>query len=239
MKTKNKILLFTLILPFILVVMVILSINKSFNEVTVPPQTYSEGIDTFTKSLDLVGFERISAIGAWNIHLIHDDQFKIEIVAPEDMLDELSVEKTGQTLVLKSKKNTFSLFSMNKRPGINITLPIISGLDTTGVVNLLISDFSNTETSISMTGIMNYTAENCTFDQFSLNGTGILNVSMNDTPVTNAHLEYHGGIYNIRMRMNKGRLSGKLDGLGGMIVSGEVFENSIRVKGPGTMKIVQ
>lgn len=238
MKTKNKILLFTLILPFIIVVMVILSIKKSFNEVTVPSQTYSEGIDTFRKSLDFGDFERISAEGAWNIHLMHDDHFKIEIVAPEDMLDELSVEKTGQTLVLKSEKRMFSLFSINKRPGINITLPLISRLDIKGVADILFSDFSNTETSVSMEGIMNVTGENCNFNQFLLSGTGVMNVSMNDAPVTNAHFEYNG-IYNITMLMNGGRLSGKLDGIGRMIASGEVLENSIRVNGPGTLKIIQ
>ena len=169
---------------------------------------------------------------------MHDDHFKIELVAPENMLDELSVEKIGQTLVLKSEKNTFSLFSINKRPRINITLPLISRLDIKGVADILVSDFSNAETSISMEGIMNVTGENCNFNQFSLSGDGVMNVSMDDAPVTNAHFEY-SGIYNIMILMNDGRLSGKLDGIGRMIASGEVFENSIRVNGPGTLKIIQ
>lgn len=239
MKTKNKFLLFTLILPFILVVMVIFSIKKSFNEETVPSTTTSEGIDTFKKSYDFTDFERISVEGSWNIHLMHDDHYKIEIVAPEDMVDELSVEKTGQTLVLTSeKKNTYSLFSLDKKPGINITLPLISKLDVKGLANISISDFSNAETSISVEGLMNVTAKHSNFNQFSLSGDGVINVSMNDTPVTNAHFE-HSGIYNIMMLMDNGRLSGNLDGIGRMIASGEVYENSIKVSGPGYLKILQ
>ncbi len=240
MKTKNKILLFTLILPFIIVVMVILSIKKSFNEETVPSQTYSEGIEAFRKSYDFADFEEISAEGWWNIHLMHDDHFKIEIVAPENMLDELSVEKTGHTLLLISeKKNSYSIFSFKKRPGINITLPSISKLDVkNGIANISISGFSDAETSISMEGIVSVTGEHCNFNQFFLSGDGIINIDMNDTPVANAHLE-HSGIYNIMMLMDNGRLSGNLDGIGRMIASGEVFENSIRVDGPGIMKIIK
>ncbi len=238
MKTKNKILLFTLILPFIIVVMVILSIKKSFNDDTVPSQTYSEGIEAFKKSYDFTDFDEISAEGCWNIHLMHDDYFKIEIVAPENMLDELSVEKTGHTLLLISeKKNSYSIFSFKKRPGINITLPSISKLDVkSGIADISISDFNDAEISISMEGIVSVTGKHCNFNQFSLRGDGIINIDMNDTPVANAHLE-HDGIYNIMMLMDNGRLSGNLDGIGRMIASGQVSENSIKVDGPGIMKI--
>lgn len=238
MKTKNKILLFTLIIPFIIVVMVILSIQKSFKEQTDSPTLYSEGIDSFTKSFDFTNYENISAEGFWKINIIHGDHFEIELMAPENMLSEITVEKTGQTLVLLSKKNTFSLFSLNKRPRINITLPLISELDIEGVADILISDFNNAKASISMNGVMNVTGENCNFDQFSLSGTGVLNVSMSDVPITNAHFKYNG-IYNINILMNGGELTGKLDGMGKIITSGEIAENSIKVNGPGNFKIIQ
>lgn len=238
MKTKNKILLFTCVIPFIIVIMMILSIKKSLNEESDPAFSYSEQKISEKISFDLKNFENISAEGFWDINLMYDDHFKVELVAPENMMSEITVEKTGQTLVLSSKKDKFSLFSIKKGPQINITLPLISKLEIDGVADINISEFQNTTTSIYMNGVVNVTGENCIFDQISLNGTGVLNVSMSDVPVTNAHFKY-SGMYNIIIHMNGGALTGKLDGLGNMIAWGEIAENSIKVSKPGRLKIRQ
>jgi hypothetical protein len=238
MKTKNKILLFTLIVPFILVVMVIVSIKKSFNDETDSSLSYSEEIDSIKRSFDFNNFEQISAEGFFSISLTHDDHFSIELVAPETAMDEISVSQSGQTLLLKLNKNSFSLFSINKRPRINITLPSISRVDIKGVADISFTDFSSAKTSIFMEGVVNVTGKSCLFDQFSLSGTGVMNVSMDDMPVTSAHFEY-SGVYNINMHMNGGSLTGKLDGIGKMIASGEIGENSININPPGSIKIIQ
>ena len=238
MKTKNKILLFTGVVPFIIVIMMIFSVKHTLNKETDPSLSDSERINSEKRSYDFKNFENISAEGVWDINLMYDDQFKVELVAPVNMMSEITVNKTDRTLILASKKDSYSLFSNYKKPRINITLPLISRLDIDGVANIKISEFKNTEISIFMNGVMNITGESCSIDQFSLNGTGVVNVAMNDVPVTNAHFKY-SGIYNINILMNGGELTGKLDGIGKMIASGEIAENSIKVNGPGSLKIIQ
>ena len=238
MKTKNKIILFTLIVPFIIITIIILNIKKRLNEDMDPSLPPSEQEIAFKKSFDFDNFENISTEGFWSIHVMHGDHFQIELIAPEDIINEITVRKTENTLFLKSENNSLSLFSMNKRTRVEITLPIISELHVKGITNILISDFQNSETSIRMDGIMNAAGENCIFNKLSLSGNGVMNVSMNNLSVTNAHFKY-SGIYNITMHMNGGSLSGWLDGIGKMTTSGKITENSIRVSQPGSLQITQ
>ena len=216
--------------------MATLSVRKSFNEELDPSQLYSEGIDTFTKSFDFNDFENISIKGFWSINITHGDHFETKLIAPEKVLSEITVEQTGQTLSLSSKKNTYSFFSFGKRPKIDIVLPSISELDIKGVADISISGFTDAETSISMEGVMNVIGENCNFEQFSLSGNGVVNAALNAVPVTNAHFSY-SGIYNINMLMNGGSLTGRIGDIGRMEVSGEISENSLSVKESGHFKI--
>ena len=236
MKTKNKILLFTSIIPFILILMIILSIKKSFNEDTDPSQLNLERIDTVTRSFDFHGFENIVLEGYWDIDIKHDDYFSVELIAPEKLLAEITVGQTGQTVHFFAKKNSFPVLSLIKCPRIFITLPVMSKLNLKGIADISFSDFNNAKTSISTDGVMNVTGENCTFDQFSLNGSGVMNVSMKEVPVTNVHLDYRG-IYNGTMLMNGGSLTGYLDGIGSIEVSGEISKNTLFVKESGRLKV--
>ena len=238
MKTKNKIILFTLIVPFIIVAIMILNIKKRLNGDMDPALLSSEQEIAFKKSFDFDNFENISAEGFWSIHLTHGNHYKIELIAPEEIINEIAVRKTENTLFFKSENNSVSLFSMNKRVRMDITLPLISKLDAKGIADILFTDFQNSETSISMDGVINVAGENCTFNQFSLSGSGVMNASTNEMPITNAHFDYRG-IYNIAIQIDGGSLTGYLDGIGRITASGEISENSIFVKEPGIFKIIE
>ena len=238
MKTKNKIILFTLIVPFIIVTIIILNIKKRLNEDTDPSLLSTEQEIAFKKSFDFDNFENITVEGFWSIHLTQGDHFKIELVAPEDIINNITVSEAENTLFFRSENNSVSLFSMNKRVRMDITLPSITQLHAKGITDILFSNFKNSDTSISMDGVMNVAGENCTFNKFSLSGSGVMNASTNDMPITNAHFDYRG-IYNIAIHMNGGNLTGYLDGIGRITVSGEISENNIFVKEPGSLRIIQ
>ncbi|MFC1495268.1 GIN domain-containing protein [Thermodesulfobacteriota bacterium] len=241
MKTSNKIIIFTGAVPFIIALIMIFSLRNIMSEEADPAllnseEINAEQINSEKRSFDFRDFENISAEGVWDINLLYDDNFNVELLAPESMMSKITIDKKGRTLKLLSKKNSYSIFSINKRPRINISLPVISGLDIDGVAAVKYVNFKNIKTSVEMDGVLSISGKNSTIDQFFLKGDGVLYVAMNDLPVTNAHIN-HNGIYMINMLMNGGELKGRLDGIGIMIAPGDIRENSIKVDGLGSLTI--
>ena len=231
MKTSNKILLALGIIPFFVILMIIFSfrneLKKGVDEEILNVDYSNYPVQTY----DFAGFDEIEAEGFWEIELAGGSRFNIELSAPEESMDELSVTASGRTLHISSKKYSFSLFN---RPKISITMPGLSRMDLKGQCNVIFSDFKMSELDIVINSIANIRAINSSIENFYLSGNGALNADLNNMAVTNARFGFNGA-YMIDMRVNGGELSGFLTGPGKLTIWGATSKSTLRADTSGSI----
>lgn len=231
MKTSNKILLALGIIPFIVILMMIFSFKNELEKGVDPAILNPDYSSYAVKKYDFSGFDEIRAEGIWKIKLSGGNQFNVELRAPEELLDKVSIIKSGNELLIESEKNSFS---MSGRAIISITMPSISRLYLDGQCEVEISDFNMPELGIYNNGVVGIVGRNSSVGRLSVNGNGALNVDFAHIPVTNALFNF-SGVYMVKMQMNGGELLGNLHGPGKMMIEGKVSNNSIRTDGPNNI----
>jgi hypothetical protein len=244
MKKSNKILLVAGATPILVIFLLLLAtrITLPEDDLKVISSIYNVSPHT-TKKIDLAGFNEISAKGDWKIHLIQGDTYKVEIKAKEDMIGRLPVEKRGSILFLgeqaspstnmnnPTRINIILGKNNDKLPEVTIILPMVSRINLDGMINLDLSGIKNNDLSIHIMGPIEISGSNCTINNISISGTAMSALNLSNINVTNANVDLDGG-YTISLLMAGGRLSGRLGGIGKLIYSGNVSENTIQVDNP-------
>ncbi len=89
------------------------------------------------RSFAIVDFDRIDASDAFIISVKYSENFSIEASGDRRNLDDLHVSKNGNTLVIR-----FNHFEKRQYvTNVDITLPILYGVDFSGAVNAQVSGF--------------------------------------------------------------------------------------------------
>ncbi len=106
-----------------------------------------------SKTLDLADFERISVSGVYDLSVDVGGDYSITISGPADEVErvEASVSKGVLSLGQKERKRSWG----RKRHGIDaeITMPSLSGLDVSGVVDGTISDVDAGRFDLAISGV--------------------------------------------------------------------------------------
>ena len=228
MKTSNKILLSAGIVPFIIILFMLLSLKNILDEGPAVRNIDDNKMEYIHKRFDLEGFENIKAEGGWEIAITGGDHFNIELEAPGDSIDKISVSRQGNILLLSSDTNYFSIL---KNPKVSITLPSLSMLDLKGQYDIKISNLKLSELDINIEGVASITGIGGSVERFFFNGNGVVTADLISMPATNAYFKFDG-IYMIMMGMNGGELSGILSGPGKLMTTGDITKNSIKVDNP-------
>ena len=231
MKTSHKILVFAGIVPMFIVILMVLfmkNILEDTGDITAP---YSDSHPRVTKEVLVKDFSKISTDGIWRIHVIQGDDFSVELEAPEKVIEDIKLEKSDDTLFLASRNKPFSKLI---KPQASITLPSISEIHLYGMTNLDLSGFDSETITINAQDVSTISGMDSMIQQLTLTGNGILFLDMYDTTVTNAHIDYNG-LYNVKMAIAGGRLSGQISGIGTLHCRGDVGINDIEVISPGRM----
>jgi hypothetical protein len=243
MKTSHKILVFAGMVPMFIVILTVLSMKdilEDTGDMTVP---YNDSHPKVTKEVLVKDFSKISTDGRWGIHIIQGDEFSVELEAPEKIIDEIKLEKLDDTLFLVSRDKPFSKVVTPRAsitlPSISetylqasIIVPSISEMHLHGMTNLDLSGFDSETITIDSQDVSTISWKDSVIQQLVLTGNGILFLDMYDTTVTNAHINYNG-LYNVKMAIAGGRLSGQISGIGTLHCRGDVGINDIEVMSPG------
>ncbi len=231
MKTSNKILLALGVIPFIVILMMLFSFKGELDKGMEPTIRNTDYSNYHVKTYNFSDFDEIEAEGAWEVSLSGGDRFNIELRAPGDSIDKISVIEAENKLLLKSDKTSFTLYNS---PKISITMPAISGLGIKGQCDVKISDFQISELDIGISGIADISGINSSVEKLSLNGSGIVNADLMAMPATNARFNYNG-VYMIMMNVDGGELSGSINGPGKLIVSGNISTNTLKTENPDSV----
>ncbi len=227
MKTSNKILLTTCI---VIVAAIIASILYTKNMLGDPREyrTYKiESESGIVNTIDAIDFTGISAEGYWDISVVQGEEYHVEIATNSKVADnEIIIEKNGDILFLKTRKNRFL-----SSPKLKVQMPSLGKTDLKGVGSFHMSGFDINELSINTDGVISISGADGRIRNMSFRGDGLLKMDMNDIPVVSADIRYNG-LYLIELFMDGGQLSGKIDGMGRFTYRGDVRENSLKVNSP-------
>jgi hypothetical protein len=230
-KTSNKILLVAGITPVLIicVTLLILRIMMSEDNLKAIAASSDPGPQT-TKIFDLDEFNKITVMGAWTVHVIQGNNFKVIINAPQNVIDKIIVNRGGATLLIDENQRVIGPIN-NKYLEATITLPLITELMTNGVINLDLSGIKNDSLALNTAGVTKIMASSGTIQNLSLAGNGVSNIDLSGVPIVNANVLCEG-TYNIDLLMNGGRLAGNLNGVGTLSYKGEVSSNDIHINSP-------
>jgi hypothetical protein len=228
MKTSNKILLISgsSLIGMVIVFLLIFRLTLGNNITTERPIDSDK--PTVSRDFPLAGFTAIEVSGHWEIELTRGETTQVKVKAPEDVMENLSVEKQAGTLILRTDKK------WRRSPGkvtALITTPLLSDLRLSGLVSLELIGFTSESLKVYTTGSTSITGKGNHIHNLYLKGEGLSNLSLRRNAVINADLRYEG-VYKIELSMAGGELTGKIEGVGKVVYDGEVRQESIRKGGP-------
>jgi hypothetical protein len=228
MKTSNKILLVLGVIPFIIILMMIFSYRNELEKGIDPEIQSPDYSDYPARSYDFTDFNQIRIAGTWRFALSGGDKFRVEVRAPENVLEEVSVTKSENKLNIESENYSFPI---SNRPLITITMPTVSMLDLNGQGDVKISNFNLPALDVYIKGVIGLKGYNSSVERLSVKGDGALNIDFKDMPASNVLFVFNGA-YMIEMQMNGGELAGGLKGPGKLMIEGKVSRNTVKTDNP-------
>jgi Putative auto-transporter adhesin, head GIN domain len=113
--------------------------------------------DTITKNLDLTGFDRIEVSGVYDLEVRVGPEFSIELSGPAYEMNrvEVSVDHNVLQLDMRNRKRGEKRKWRNHREGVDavITMPMLRGLDITGVVDGVVTGVKADNFKINISGV--------------------------------------------------------------------------------------
>ncbi|MEX2232681.1 MAG: PspC domain-containing protein [Cyclobacteriaceae bacterium] len=153
--------------------------------------------DTDETISDLRDFNQIEISGKFDVRVLQDDNYSVELTGPEQEKAQYTVHRTGETLIIDYKRNKnfkwedwdkqgFSLEEME----ITITMPSLEKIEATGLGTIRFDDFSGDDLEIDARGPVKITGDINVQDlNIKLTGKSEADLSGNATNM-NARIEF-------------------------------------------------
>lgn len=145
-----------------------------------------------TQSYDLSGFSKIRVDGVFSVDVTQGETFSITASGDEKEMEQIDVELNGNTLVLGSKKKSWSRNS-GDRHGITttITMPTLDGISINGV-----SEFSGVsldlgDLDVDVNGVTDMTLSG-TCDDLTANINGVGDIDLKSLQCQTGDLSVNG-----------------------------------------------
>jgi len=230
MKTSNKILLISSssIIGMVIVFLIIFRLMLGNNITTETERPKDSDKPLVSREFPLADFTGIEVSGHWEVKLTHGETTQVMIRAPEDVMENLLVEKQAGTLILSRDKKWRAGF---EKVTALITMPSLSQIQLRGLVGLELSGFNSKSLTIYTEGSTSITGKGNHIHSLYLRGKGLSKLNLRRNSVISADLRYKG-VYKIELSMAGGELTGKIEGAGKVIYDGEVQKESIHKDGP-------
>jgi hypothetical protein len=100
-----------------------------------------------TQRYEGAGFSNVQVGGGFEVEILPSNQFSTVVTVPENWLKDLEVENTNGTLKVNFDWNDAfcSMLNVNHRPKLQISMPILNGLDISGASTASAKGFQSTE----------------------------------------------------------------------------------------------
>jgi len=228
MKTSNKILLMSSSTLMAIGIAFLIVFRLTLGNSNPPEEENDSDKPVVSREFPLTDFTEIKISGHWEIELACGETTQVTVKAPEDVMERLSVETQAEILILNTDK---SWRPDPREVTALITMPSLSDLRVSGLINLKLSGFNSKNLAIHTKGSTSIKGTGNHIRNLRLKGKGLSNLNLRQNSVVNADLWYEG-VYKIELSMAGGELTGQIKGVGKIIYDGEVTKESIHKDGP-------
>ncbi|WP_375206613.1 head GIN domain-containing protein [Hyphococcus sp.] len=116
---------------------------------------FADDDETVTRTLDLGGFDAITVAGVYELDVRVGSDFSVELSGPAYEMDRVDASVKNGALVLDQRKRMRGEKNRNHRDGVEavITLPSLTALNISGVVDGHVSDVDADSFSIKISGV--------------------------------------------------------------------------------------
>lgn len=97
---------------------------------------------------DIAGFSKIDASGIFQVEIVAQKDFAVEVEADDNLLQYVKTEVRGDTLEISLEKRVKTSNPLRVR----ISAPNIDGIEASGVVRVSVADLKNSELAVNTSG---------------------------------------------------------------------------------------
>lgn len=241
MKTSNKLLLTGLISLLVIMVIVALVLRIAVNSpVLVPGVSASARVDSNQTnqneiSQKIEGVNNIQVYGAWQIQIIHGDDYSLKIVSPKMVLSKVMVRQVGSTLTLRIPDSlNFEELGVVRA---YLVIPDLKGIEVNGATAIYFSGYKLSQLVLNLTGTNQLRGKDNTIQDLSISSAGASAVDLFDSSIVNAKL-HTSGSSDIKLNMVGGDLTGLATGIARIIYHGTVNHRDVRTFGMSSVSYV-
>ncbi len=182
--------------------------------------------ETIKRNYDFDDFEVISIAGIWQVDIMQSEEYAVEV--PKEMENSMTVSSQNGSL------NLLIDGRINLGSGMHIKAVILTpSLDTLkvrGAAKVTMSGLSAEWLQIYTDGASQVEGFDNTVENLYLDCKGAVNIDFTSSITTNAEVHLAGAT-NVMLSMNGGTLTGRMEGVGSVVYSGTVSEESIQTEG--------
>lgn len=177
---------------------------------------------------DCKNFNRVDISGDWKVTLKQGPSYSVKITAPQDVINNLRVENSGDLLTIGLKSHWESWHETLKA---EITMPNLTSLESSGSSDIAFDGFTSKNLDIHTSGSGNIQGENNNIANLTLKTSGSSNIELTKSTIANADIHISGSS-NVKLTMT-GDLNGKISGSGSIIYYGKANLQSMSISGSG------
>ena len=232
MKTSNRILFMTGIIIAGIVFALVLGSRIFLHSYK---DSFEEGNSNYTKRETNIeefrNFNSMDISGNWEVIVSKGDDFSVTVYTPPGLEDQYNIVRNEDTLFAEDKQ----ILKSNKEFTLEIVMPEIQKINTSGETKLELIGFTGPELIINISGGAWITGSNCEFENLFLTSAGAVNLEFEETKTVNADVQLSGA-GNLLFNMDGGILSGNAAGA----VNIEYYGNAQqKIKAAGLVNISQ
>jgi hypothetical protein len=163
-----------------------------------------------TEVIDAEDFINIVTAGSWELTIEHGSEYLVKMTAPKDLREYLEIFVDGRELHFSVTPGT--RFSGSHKVAIEITMPFLEAIISTGQLELAFDGFNGDLLSLYSSGVITAWGENSSFSDLKIETKGVANLKLDEVLAERASINMSGA-GSASLNIGAGELTGSLGGV--------------------------
>jgi len=184
------------------------------------------------REYDIRDFTDIEVRGGWQISVTQGEEFAVGVGADEALIDRITVERDGDTLVVGSERWSWA---NDAHLRLDVVVPQLSLLSVEGGADVQLSGLDAERFEIEVDGAGDIRGTDARIGELEIEIDGAANVDFVESRVTTADVRISGA-GEVALTMAGGELTGRISGVGSITYAGEISRESVDIDGLGSVE---
>lgn len=144
---------------------------------------------TTTVTFDFSDFTEISVVSVFRVAVTQSADFLVEVTIDEDVVDRVDVTQSGSRLRIGLLPGNADIETLEAV----VTLPVLDSIDLSGVVNVTLNDFAQSELTVNVAGVSRLLGDSLMISDLTASVSGVSQLDFgNVRPLGNASIDVSG-----------------------------------------------